>query len=156
MYHYTECGLVNVWLANGYNEKKTAYGKAVSIDDADGLHCVLAMAVVNKQGRVTGKELRFLRVLLEMSQAGLAELLGATEQSVSLWERTGRVPKPIDAMVRMLVLERLKKDTSHVRRVIDRINAAEGLTRRRIVASEKRNKWTSTIEAESVEEAVTA
>ena len=28
LYHFTECGLDNVWLVNGYNEIDTAYGKA--------------------------------------------------------------------------------------------------------------------------------
>ena len=46
MYHYTECGLDNVWLSNGYTEKKTAYGKAVSISNADELHKILAEDLV--------------------------------------------------------------------------------------------------------------
>lgn len=31
MYHYTQCGLDNVWLENGYKVKKTAYGQAVAV-----------------------------------------------------------------------------------------------------------------------------
>jgi len=34
MYHYTECGLDNVWLANGYRQR----GDAVSIENSEGLH----------------------------------------------------------------------------------------------------------------------
>lgn len=154
MYHYTECGLVNVWLANGYNEKQTAYGSAVSVDDADGLHAVLAIAVTNKEGRITGKELRFLRVLLEMSQASMARMLGATEQSVSLWERTGKVPRHADAMTRLLVLERFKGDASKVTQIIERINVVERLMGQRIVASEKRHGWTSKTEADPARETV--
>jgi hypothetical protein len=37
MYHYTETGLQNVWLANGYNVRKTSDGDAISIENADGL-----------------------------------------------------------------------------------------------------------------------
>jgi hypothetical protein len=36
MYHYTESGLDNVWLANGYTVIETPYGKGVSVRDADG------------------------------------------------------------------------------------------------------------------------
>ena len=54
MYHYTECGLDNVWLENGYKVHKTPYGKGVSIDDASGLHAVLVAELVKKQGRITG------------------------------------------------------------------------------------------------------
>ena len=30
MYHYTDGGLRNVWLANGYEIKKTPYGEGVA------------------------------------------------------------------------------------------------------------------------------
>ena len=68
MYHYKECGLDNVRLANGYTVHKTPYGEGVSISDADQLHEVLALAVANKSGRISGKELRFLRSMLDLSQ----------------------------------------------------------------------------------------
>lgn len=41
VYHYRECGLGNVWLANGYDEHSTPYGEGVSIDDAEGLQKVI-------------------------------------------------------------------------------------------------------------------
>ena len=59
-YHYTESGLTNVWLANGYTVRKTKYGEGVSIQDADGLHRALARVLSNK-ARLTGTEVRFLR-----------------------------------------------------------------------------------------------
>jgi hypothetical protein len=33
LYHYQECGLDNVYLANGYREVETPYGPAVSVED---------------------------------------------------------------------------------------------------------------------------
>lgn len=146
MYHYTESGLDNVWLENGYSEKQTAYGKATSIDDADGLHQVLAIEITNKKGQITGKELRFLRVLLGLSQEGIAKMIGVTEQSVSLWERTGKVPKPTDTVVRLLVLERLNGN-GKISEVIERINNVERLVNQRIVARETRRRWTSKVSA---------
>ena len=47
-YRYTESGLTNVWLANGYTIRKTKYGKGVSIHDVEGLHRALARALANK------------------------------------------------------------------------------------------------------------
>ena len=38
MIHYTSCGLQNIWLKNGYEVIETAYGKATSIHDVEGLH----------------------------------------------------------------------------------------------------------------------
>lgn len=142
MYHYTECGLDNVWLENGFISKKTAYGKATSIDDADGLHKVLAMELTQKKGKITGKELRFMRTVLGMSQEGFAKFVGATEQSVSLWERTGKVPQYADSILRLLVSERLNGN-SKVTEVIERINTVERICNQRIVARERRHKWTS-------------
>lgn len=144
MYHYTECGLDNVWLENGYTVKKTAYGKATSVDDAIGLHQVLTIELTQKKGRVTGKELRFMRTVLGMSQEGLGKCVGATEQSVSLWERTGKVPQYADSILRLLVSEKLNGN-SKVTEVIERINTVERICNQLIVAREKKHKWTSSV-----------
>ncbi len=146
MYHYTECGLDNVWLENGYTERRTHYGKGVSIDDADGLHQVLVAAVLKKKGRMTGKELRFLRTELGLSQDNLGRCLGATDQSVSLWERTGKVPAQTDALVRLLVIERLRGNET-VTAILNRINDVDRLVNQRIVAKETRKRWTSAVAA---------
>lgn len=148
MYHYTECGLENVWLENGYKVKKTAYGKAVSVEDAEGLYELLAMDLSNKAGRLTGKEFRFLRTMLLLSQPSFARMQGVSEQAVSLWERTGKVPVPADAMIRMLALEKLSGD-GKMSEVIARINTVERLVNQRIVASERRRKWSSKIESDT-------
>jgi DNA-binding transcriptional regulator YiaG len=146
MHHYTESGLSNVWLENGYSLHKTPYGKGVSIDDAHGLHSALAMEITAKKGRITGKELRFLRTLLGLSQGNLAEkCLGVSEQSVSLWERTGKVPAQVDAIVRLLALEKLKGN-ARITDVLHRINDVDRLMNQRIVAVERRKKWTARVE----------
>jgi DNA-binding transcriptional regulator YiaG len=146
MYHYKECGLDNVWLENGFAAKATPYGKAVAIDDAIELHKVLTLNLTMKKGRITGKELRFVRVVLGMSQEGLGKCVGAIEQSVSLWERTGKVPQSADSIVRMLASEKLNGN-SKVSDIIERINTVERLCNQRIVARESNHKWTSKIEA---------
>ena len=153
MYHYTESGLDHVWLENGYKEKKTPYGMAVAIDDADGLHEVLALEIANNQGRMTGKELRFLRVLLSLSQQGIAKMVGTTDQSMSLWERKGNVPISADALVRLLVLEKLTGD-GKISEVIHRINVVERLVNQRIVATERKSKWRSKVESDEKESAL--
>ncbi len=104
MYHYTEVGLQNVWLANGYHVKKTPYGKAISIENADGLHRAIGRALARKSC-LTGAEFRFLRKELDLSQHRLADLLGTTEQTVALWEKRGKIPKTADRMFRAIYLE---------------------------------------------------
>ena len=104
-YHYTESGLSNVWLVSGYTIRKSKYGRGVSIHNVDGLHHAIAKALANK-ARLTGAEVRFLRKEMGLSQRGLGELVGVTDQAVALWERTGRVPKTADRLLRLIYLER--------------------------------------------------
>jgi putative transcriptional regulator len=37
-YHYTECGLDNIYLLNGFDPVETPRGKGVTIRNIDGLH----------------------------------------------------------------------------------------------------------------------
>lgn len=104
MYHYIETGLQNVWLANGYHRKATAYGDAISIEDADGLHQAIGRALARKR-QLTGCEFRFLRKELDLSQARAADLLGTSEQTVALWERRGKIPQTAHRMFCAIYLE---------------------------------------------------
>jgi len=104
MYHYTECGLKNVWLTNGYQVCEFDGEKAVSITDAEQLHEVIGRTLAAKS-TLSAAEIRFLRKELGLSQKRLADLLGSTEQTVSLWERRGRIPKGYDRLIRLLYLE---------------------------------------------------
>jgi DNA-binding transcriptional regulator YiaG len=120
MYHYTECGLQNVWLENGYKKHKTPYGAGVSIEDVVGLHQLIGRAIA-RGPRLTGAELRFLRKELELSQRTLAGLLGISEQNVSLWERHGKIPKWGARLVKVLYMETLDGNV-HVKKLIERLN----------------------------------
>lgn len=86
-YHYTECGLDNVYLLNGFHYRDTPRGCVVTIEDVDGLHCAIGRFLVHEKKKLTGKEFRFLRHELSLSQASLAFLLGVDEQSVARWEK---------------------------------------------------------------------
>jgi len=121
MYHYTECGLQNIYLKNGYEVHETPYGKGVSIHDADGLDRAIAKNLVFNKPYLTGAEVRFLRVYLDMPQVMLAEILGVGETSVRGWEnhRT-KITKPAERLLRTLVYEQIHGD-GKVRDLIDRI-----------------------------------
>jgi hypothetical protein len=64
-YHYTESGLANVWLVNGFTRRKTKYGDGVSIRNVDELHRALAQALAIKP-RLTGNE----QIIAEESSRG--------------------------------------------------------------------------------------
>lgn len=109
MYRYTESGLKNVWLTNGYTIRETPYGKAVSIQDVEGLHRLIGKLIAHRP-ELAGPELRFLRKEMGMSQKGLADFVGTSEQTVSLWERRGSIPKAAERLIKIAYLETISPD----------------------------------------------
>lgn len=107
-YHYTECGLNNIHLVNGYKFIETPRGKSVSINDIDGLHKAIGLLLVTSKKDLSGEEIRFLRLELLMSQNTLAKLLGVSEQAIRRWEK-GKInmPKPSEFLLRLLYREHI-------------------------------------------------
>lgn len=103
MYHYTDGGLRNVWLANGYEIKKTPYGEGVAFHNLDGLTESICIALTKKAGLLTGAEFRYIRSAgMLLSQPSLGKLMGIDGQSVARWEKTSKVPRWADKLVRLL------------------------------------------------------
>ena len=78
------------------------------------LHQLIANTLIDKPGRLTGKEFRFLRTQLGLSQEALGAMLGFSENAVSLWERKDSVPAACDQWLRMSVLAKLEGNTKLV------------------------------------------
>ena len=144
-YHYTEGGLRNIWLANGYTLRKTKYGDGVAINDVDGLHRAIAHALANKS-HLTGSEVRFLRKEMGMSQRGLGGLLGVTDQAVALWEKKGRLPKTADRLLRLIYVEH-EGGNVPIRATIQRINDIDQQGDEQIIAEETKGKWNTRMAA---------
>ena len=105
-YQYTECGLNNV-LVEGIGMVEDRSGDMVMTIQAIGeLHREIARHVVTQTCKMTGRELRFLRTEMGVTQAGLASLLKVTPLTVGRWERE---ESPITDAAEMLV--RLLADT---------------------------------------------
>jgi len=102
MYHYTDGGLRNIWLANGYEREETPYGKALTIQDLPGLTRAICKALIRKNSKLTGAEFRNLRQAMLMSQASLGRTLGRTDQAIAGWEKNSKVPKFADQMLRVV------------------------------------------------------
>jgi DNA-binding transcriptional regulator YiaG len=142
MFHYVSCGLRNVWLRNGYAEKETAYGKAVSVRDMTGLHRAIGLHLANrKAGRLTGAEFRFLRKELDVSQTRLAEIMGFNVQSVALWEKKGP-PKWADRMLRAIYREHAEGNAAIVA-MVDRLKALDADEPSRLEFEATRSGWRS-------------
>ena len=107
MYHFKECGLDNIHLKNGYSVIETAEGKAVSIKDIDSLHRAIAQCIIKKDESISGKEFRFLRIELDLSQKAIGKLMEYTDQTIAKWEK-GAEPVPVlaDKAIRDLYVEK--------------------------------------------------
>lgn len=106
MYHYTESGLDYIWLRNGYTEEETPWGPGVAIDNVEGLHKVIALALARKEARLTGAEFRFLRRELDLSQRQIAAMWKVSEQTIANYEKGARpIPVTSEAVLRALYLE---------------------------------------------------
>ncbi|MBU0499691.1 MAG: transcriptional regulator [Gammaproteobacteria bacterium] len=141
MYHYTECGLPNVWLKNGYKEYETAYGKGIGVHNVDDLHKIIASHLVCYKAAITGAEVRFLRHCLDMSQSQLARIIGVGESSVRNWENhRGKITRPAERMLRVLVHEAIQGDGS-VRELVERIANMNRDLLTRIELEERPSGW---------------
>lgn len=124
MYHFTDGGLRNVWLENGYTVKQTPYGEGVSIQDLDGLTYAICIALTRKKSKLTGAEFRYLRASMLMSQSALGKALGRTEQAIAIWEKNGRVPKYADTLIRVIYAG-LANGNEKVKNIIHALNDTE-------------------------------
>ena len=150
MFKFDDGGLRNVWLANGFETRKTPHGEATAIHDLEGLIHSICGALVRKPGHFTGAEFRYLRQHLRLSQVSLGRLLGVTEQSVALWEKRSRIPLMADKHLRLLWTER-HEGNEPIARAMMRLNDVERLLHQRIVLrSTPRKGWQAKAESADV------
>ena len=154
MYHYTDGGLRNVWLANGFEIKKTPFGDAVTFNDSDGLTQAICQALAAKIGVLTGVELRYIGSAgMGLSQPVLGKLMGIDGQSIARWEKSGKVPRWADKLVRLMYAAQAQGNEP-ICRVMERIKTVERIVRQRIVVQEDRGHWTHSVEEGTDEMAV--
>jgi DNA-binding transcriptional regulator YiaG len=106
-YHYTECGLNNIYLLNGCKFIQTYRGKAVSIKDINGLHRAIGFSLVTSKKELSGEQLRFLRKELLKSPAALAKLLGVSLATIQRWEKGRMISKSAESLLRLLYREHI-------------------------------------------------
>jgi len=107
VHHYLDCGLENVFLEGGFEVIDTPYGQGITIDDLDGYIAVLLIALSKKPMPLNGKEFRFLRTELDLSQTTMGELCGRKERRLRDWEKNNEnVPDPANTIIRIVYKER--------------------------------------------------
>jgi DNA-binding transcriptional regulator YiaG len=139
MYHYTESGLQNVWLSNGYQVKKTANGKRLPLPTP--IAFTGPSAVPSRAGPyMTGAEFRFLRKEVDLSQSRFGSLIDASEEAVSLWERRGRVPKSACRIMQLLYLETIDGNVK-IRELVERLAELDRTEQSRLVFEDTAKGW---------------
>jgi len=140
-YHYTESGLDSVYLVNGYEVVERPQGKRIIIPDLDGLHRAIGRLLATEKKRLSGKDIRFLRTEMLMSQAVLAQLLQVDEQTVARWEKgRSRIPGNASAMLRVMYLEHIG-DNERISDILRRIADIEDRIDLRLSLEEINGNW---------------
>ncbi len=141
-YQYIESGLNNIYLINGFEHHHTPYGEGVSIHNVQELNRIIGEALIQRSSALNGAELRFLRLEMDQTQRDLAGILGATEQTLRLWEK-GRVkplPGSADRLLRVLYNEFIGGD-GEVRRMLVRLAELDLKDASPLHLREERNVW---------------
>jgi DNA-binding transcriptional regulator YiaG len=108
-YHYTECGLDNVIIYGVAKTRDDAGEEVVCIPNVNGLHHAIAGAIVERDALMSGRELRFLRSEMGMTQAELAAMIHREPLTVSRWERGETDIEPnAETLIRLHAIGRLK------------------------------------------------
>jgi len=126
MYHYIDAGLENVWLANGFERQSTPYGDAVIIHDVAGLTRAICKAIIRQPAPLTGIQFRYIRQAMLMSQASLGKSMGRTDQAIAGWEKSGKIPKYADTLLRVLYAAHADGH-EQVRNIVHALNGVDRL-----------------------------
>ena len=143
LYHYTDCGLNNIYLVNGFNTIKTDYGNAVSINNMDGLHKSIGLLLISSVRDLSGDEIRFLRHEMLMSQKTLSSLLGVGEQEIRRWENGKiKMPKPSESLLRLLYKEHANDRSGKIASILKNISSLEEqINEMQFVFKNSKNEW---------------
>jgi len=104
---YEECGLKYVTLVGvEVSRCPKCDNYEISIPQIEGLHRLIARALIDKVTRFTGDEIRFLRKSLGWSGVDFAHHMGVAVETVSRWENAAAPIGPqADRLLRLMVAQ---------------------------------------------------
>lgn len=141
VYHYKGCGLDDVYLASGYEIEETPYGRGVRIKNLDELHRQIGLYLVKNKKTLDGKEVRFLRHQMDITQSELARFFGCNVQTVARYEKDEcRLTGPADRMLRILFEEDMTS-VGNVRELLEIFDSMDDVGDGRIVFADVNGEW---------------
>lgn len=145
-YHYTACGLDNIYLINGFEITRSNSDEEIFIHDIHGLHKAIGMAIVFKEGLLLGDEIKFIRTTLDFSQTRLSQLLGCSYQTILLWKKNKTpISKTADRLLRIIFFEYLTPEND--KKIFELINeiadydADTSSSKKKIIFEETSEEW---------------
>lgn len=140
--HYTDCGLDNVWLANGFTVRETRRGLAYAITEAGDLHAAIALSLITAPYRYRGQEVRFLRSFLDLPQSGLARIVGTTRGTIARWEGEpdGKIPGASDRALRLFMALKMA-GSDDADRLVELLQELDEIEHGRVVFEETPQGW---------------
>ncbi|KPQ09590.1 MAG: helix-turn-helix domain-containing protein [Salinarimonas sp.] len=115
-YRYTECGLDNVLIVGVSFISDDAGEECIDIPNVHDLHRAIAEGITKKRSSMTGRELRFLRTEMGMTQAELARLVHREPLAISRWERgeVEAIDSNAEALIRLHAIQALEIDNPRI------------------------------------------
>jgi putative transcriptional regulator len=138
---YQGCGLDDIWLVSGYEIEIIDGDPAISVSDLDGLHEAIGRALVRRKKILSGKEIRFLRQQMDLTQSKMARLVGCDTQQVARYEKgQNKMPGAVDRLLRMLYREHLN-DQFFVQAFLEAVDEMDSRMSDKQVFAETADGW---------------
>ena len=117
---YETCGLENIWLVNGFEVVRYGDEELIKPEDVEGLHKAIALHLVRFRKVLGGREIKFIRRAIDLTQGELAHQLGTGVQTVARWEKNKvSIPGPEDRLLRITTILAVSDPESFARLILE-------------------------------------
>lgn len=138
---YTGCGLDDIWLASGYEIEVIDGEDTLTVHNLDGLQNAIGRSLIKGKKLLSAKEVRYLRVQMDLTQSKLARLVGCDTQQIARYEKgQNKMPGPADRVLRLLYSEHLK-DPIFVQAYLEALDQMDGRMDDKQVFCETPDGW---------------
>ncbi|AEG50759.1 helix-turn-helix domain protein [Sphingobium chlorophenolicum L-1] len=117
---YEGCGLENIWLVDGFSIIHRNGEELTQVEDVEGLHKAISLHLVRFRKALTGREIKFIRRTIDLTQGELAHQLGTSVQTVARWEKDKvNIPGPEDRLFRITTLLALSEPANFAKLIME-------------------------------------
>ncbi len=108
------------------------------------------MALTRQASLLTGAEFRYIRSAGKLlSQPALGKLMGIHGQSVARWQKTSKLTRWANKLVRLLYTAQAE-GSEPIAKAVERLQSVERLVKQKIVVKESRGRWHPSLQDQDV------